>query len=449
MFVYVFIFYFSMLNLTVLFITCTCLICIGPKIFSRKGKGKSEQVQVSPKQEKNILETHVQGGWKYITINFALESICHNCTELTGLGLNGWEGLTADHVKYLIANCPGLARLDLSSINPESANSRGALSLGSLTHLAQEMGERLTHLVLADNTLSGLPQIINALATYCPGLQVLDLSNLRTYTTAHLHIERLQEGCQNLRVLRITNSTVCLAQATLQEQAAAPGFPALEELSAAGLGGNVLCSNPVMDDSSIERILKNSYKLRLLDVRGGARVTDSSLVRVPAWDLEHLFLSGCCITRGIDSGLELVVQKWSHSLKEVDLAWSTATAALDSAVQALAERGEESPLRILNLCGSSVSLGPVKEVLTKCPHLGSLNLSSCRALPRGMKRLYEGPEEVAELRSSFVAGEAGASPEQERERNGRVGAELILATGDVSGVREHGGAEDDAVVQVG
>lgn len=44
--------------------------------------------------------------------------------------------------------------------------------------------------------------------------------------------------------------------------------------------------------------------------------------------------------------------------------------------------------RVLNLCGSSVSLEPVKAVLKNCAHLVSLNLTSCRGLPRGVKRLY-------------------------------------------------------------
>lgn len=58
------------------------------------------------------------------------------------------------------------------------------------------------------------------------------------------------------------------------------------------------------------------------------------------------FLSTACyITRTQNSGLELIVQKWSHSLLEVDLAWSTATASLDAAVLALAEKGAESKLR--------------------------------------------------------------------------------------------------------
>lgn len=47
-----------------------------------------------------------------------------------------------------------------------------------------------------------------------------------------------------------------------------------------------------MDDGDLERIVKNGKKLRLLDVRGCGKISDSGMVRVPAWDLEHLYLSG-------------------------------------------------------------------------------------------------------------------------------------------------------------
>lgn len=111
------------------------------------------------------------------------------------------------------------------------------------------------------------------------------------------------------------------------------------------------------------------------------------------------------------SGLELIAQKWAHSLVELDLAWANAQKPLDSAVNAIAEKGAEGRLRyyiillnkprimgtkyksninfrVLNLCGSSVSLEPVKNVLKNCTSLVSLNLTSCRGLPRGVKRLY-------------------------------------------------------------
>lgn len=47
-------------------------------------------------------------------------------------------------------------------------------------------------------------------------------------------------------------------------QASSPGFPELEELSLAVVGN----LSVGMNDGELERVLKNSHKLRLLDVRG-------------------------------------------------------------------------------------------------------------------------------------------------------------------------------------
>lgn len=55
----------------------------------------------------------------------------------------------------------------------------------------------------------------------------------------------------------------------------------------------------------------------------------------------------------------------------------------------------------LNLCGSSVSLEAVKEILSNCPYLNSINLSSCRGLPRGVKRQINGNAAIDELRENL------------------------------------------------
>lgn len=47
---------------------------------------------------------------------------------------------------------------------PEAHNNKGAVSLSSMQHLTSVMGNRLTHLVLANNKLAGVPQIIMAIA---------------------------------------------------------------------------------------------------------------------------------------------------------------------------------------------------------------------------------------------------------------------------------------------
>lgn len=45
------------------------------------------------------------------------------------------------------------------------------------------------------------------------------------------------------------------------------------------------------------------------------------------------------------SGLELIASKWAHSLIELDLAWANVQDPLDNAIKAIAEKGEESPLK--------------------------------------------------------------------------------------------------------
>lgn len=87
-------------------------------------------------------------------------------------------------------------------------------------------------------------------------------------------------------------SHICLLSFHQMES---PGFPELEELSVASLADE----SRLMNDEFLQRILKTSTKLKLLDVRGCARLTHDTLIRLPTWDLKHLFLSGCSVTRDI------------------------------------------------------------------------------------------------------------------------------------------------------
>ncbi|XP_049783929.1 F-box/LRR-repeat protein 6 isoform X2 [Schistocerca cancellata] len=291
--------------------------------------------------------THVRhldiGDWKLVNVTDVLAAICESCQRLESLSLSGWTRLSPANLAYVATNLPNLSRVDLS----RTVSDGKVVPAQSYTSVLQIMTHRLTHLVLSNNTMCGLSQIIIALSVL------------------------------------------------------SPGFPDLEELNIAAFTlFDESCSKPIVDDNSIERILKTSTKLKLLDVRGQNSVSDAGLVRIPAWNVERLFLAGCCISRKNVSGLELIMQKWNHSLVEVDLSWVHINESLDSGLIALAECGEKSQLQILNLCGSSASLHAVKAVVLKCPLLNSLNLSSCRALSRGMKRRYTGGE-ISELCSKL------------------------------------------------
>ncbi|BFG04550.1 F-box/LRR-repeat protein 6 [Drosophila madeirensis] len=336
--------------------------------------------------------------WKIsdVSINCFLIKLAAGCPNLTGITLSGWKGFTSDNLTYLVDNMKKLERLDLSSINLEMNASKTAVGMISLCNALQTIGSRLTHLHLAHNRLAGIPQIVGVLSAHCPNLELLDLSNVTTQATSHgvLHIEKLQHGCQKLKVLRVTNSHITPSTAGMQEIMDSPGFPNLEELSVAATTdeSRIIC------DDHLQRLLKSSSKLKLLDVRNCTRLTHESLIRLPAWDIKHLYLSGCSVTRDVGSGLELIASKWAHSLIELDLAWANVQQPIDNALRALAEKGSECPLAHLNLCGSSVSDEAVKEILKNCANMSSINLASCRGLPRGVKRLMQGAQQLRELR---------------------------------------------------
>lgn len=107
------------------------------------------------------------------------------------------------------------------------------------------------------------------------------------------------------------------------------------------------------------------------------------------------------------------MRKWRHSFKEIDFSWTPNEDAINLAVCALADQDSETevpPVKVLDLCGSSVSLESIKKALRVCVYLQSLNLTSCRALPRGMKRNYQLIDDVLALREQVLSGKFDDNP---------------------------------------
>ena len=96
--------------------------------------------------------------------------------------------------------------------------------------------------------------------------------------------------------------------------------------------------------------------------------------------------------------------QWNKSLIDVDISWNTNEQSVNSCVKSLCEVGpEESQLRSLQLRGSAVSYDSIKEIFKCCPKLETIDLQSCRGLPRGIKREYTG-EELSVLADEVLRG---------------------------------------------
>ncbi|XP_038209514.1 F-box/LRR-repeat protein 6, partial [Zerene cesonia] len=363
--------------------------------------------------------------WDVCNVTWVLTCLVDYCPDLVELGVAGWSRITPEQLFDLIQGLPKLQRIDLSSLS-ELGSSSTCLSAASVARIMENFGDRLTHLTLANNKFSALQQILTSVATYCPNLEVLDISGaLATSHPAAVPLEALQKGCPKLRVFRAANAQLVLASATTSQQSLAHRrrvaslsvFYRIHFGECAAELHNLIPPSPFFHRSSrrtdsrhhfmvdvpCTRTKRQNPKKKYVACKTPTtkqyRKMPKYLSLLPATPNISLVTAGCNVTRQRNACLELICEKWSHSLIELDLSWASANKVLDDAVAALADAAS-SKLRILNLFGSSVSLEPVKKVLLKCSQLESLNLSLCRALPRGMKRLYTG-KELQDLKDSF------------------------------------------------
>jgi len=363
-----------------------------------RGSVKKHEKTIHEIGSDNLSQIHELNlnGWDTGLILNVMDIIIYNCKMLTSISLSGCVAVNDKAIRLLAENCERLCSIDLSSISKGSSSGDSAVSVNSIRCFVSVAGKSLTYLNLSGNVIKGVNFVVNIVAEHCPKLHVLDLSNILHCTGVNsIQIEKLQVGCPDLRVLRLANTPFTLASVSAAERNVSPGFPNLEELSIGQFGA----AATYLSDDSLDRILKSSSKLRLLDVRGWSRITTSGLIRIPAWELQHLFLSRC--EGAMDNKLELLMQKWQHSLKEVDLSWNTQE-AVDAAIRALTSEGESSCLTVLQVAGTNVTLSCIKMVLTKCNKLSYLDLTSCRGLLRGMKRLYQ-DENIEKLKDDIEA----------------------------------------------
>jgi len=87
----------------------------------------------------------------------------------------------------------------------------------------------------------------------------------------------------------------------------------------------------------------------------------------------------------------------------VDLSWNVCEDSVSGCLKSLCEVDEDSQLRTIQLRGSAVSYESLKALLKSCTKLESIDLQSCRGLPRGIKRSYAG-QEFINLRSEIMDG---------------------------------------------
>uniref|UniRef100_H3CB77 Uncharacterized protein n=2 Tax=Tetraodon nigroviridis TaxID=99883 RepID=H3CB77_TETNG len=129
-----------------------------------------------------------------------------------------------------------------------------------------------------------------------------------------------------------------------------------------------------MTDKDLADILFASSRLRVLDLRGCSRITPSGLASLQCNELECLFwgqyFSSNLGSSAPKTGIYMVAQKWSRTLRELDIANQLFTAEdLELAMTYLTQVAEADRMCSLNLSGTRITLSCPQ--VSNWPHEGS------------------------------------------------------------------------------
>ncbi|XP_048778371.2 F-box/LRR-repeat protein 6-like isoform X2 [Ostrea edulis] len=310
--------------------------------------------------------------------NDQLKMVLQNCHELKSINLSHCKKISQDGFTALVDNCTNLQGVDVSFTS---------ISVGTLKDITLKHGLlQLKELHLGGNYYLNFPALANSIFENCPQLEVLDASNCRfSGDYVSMDVQKFQTGCPKLRVLRMGSSQFRLKKTS----GSLPGFEELRELS---LGCIDLSKSCGISTAFVYDILVKSSKLKLLDLGGCWNMEDMTpLLGLPFTELEQLYLSNSPIR--LNYLLGPLLQKCNHSLRILHIDKNIFKEdSLDSALQELFPQFGSSPLEMISAAETNISESSVEIILRHCGNLQYINLSSCRALPRGIKREYRNAE---------------------------------------------------------
>ncbi|XP_022075268.2 F-box/LRR-repeat protein 6 [Acanthochromis polyacanthus] len=324
-------------------------------------------------------------------VDFTLETVSQFCPHLRSLKLSHCGGVTAKGFSSL-----GLHSRSLQSLNLQYSEFN---ALGFLAYLhghgSQIKQILFTHGPKNDRLLTAITR------GCCPDLELLEVNSELDSKDCELPfcIRALQVSCPKLKTFRMLNVRP-RPKAIHTSTDFLSGFPLLEELCIA------TTHDCYMRDKDLQDILFDSPKLQVLDLRGCLRITPAGLAMLPCLELECLFwgqyFSPHLSTSPV-KGLHLVTQKWSQTLRQLDIANRPFPEKdLELAMSHLAQAAEADTLQSLNLSGTKITPQALRSVVGQATALDYLNLSSCRYLPRGAKRIYRGQEDIRQLLDKLV-----------------------------------------------
>ncbi|XP_007541337.1 F-box/LRR-repeat protein 6 [Poecilia latipinna] len=321
------------------------------------------------------------------SVDFALETVSEFCPHLRSVHLSYCRGVTGSGLRSLGLHSRNLQRLNLQ---------HSEFQVEGLVDFLEEHGKQIRQMLFTRSHRND--KVLAAIAKgFCPDLELLEVNKKLDSKDTELSVcfQSLQKACPKLKIFRMFNIQI-QHKAMRKRGESEAGFPLLDEFCIANTEYSYMTDQVLLD------VLFGSTRLRVLDLRGSTRITTFGLAQLPCPKLECLFW-GQYFTKNIGftsvkKNLQLLMEKWGPTLQQLDITNQPFTEAdLEVALAFLAQVAEADMLLSLNLSGTKITAQALRPVVERMTSLGYLNLSSCRNLPRGVKKIYRSQEEIQEL----------------------------------------------------
>ncbi|XP_047240001.1 F-box/LRR-repeat protein 6 isoform X2 [Girardinichthys multiradiatus] len=301
-------------------------------------------------------------------VDFTLEAVSKFCPHLHSIHLSYCKGLTASGLNSLGLHSRSLRRINLQ---------HSEFQVEGLVEYLEEQGKQIKQMLFTRSHKND--KVLAAITRgCCPDLELLEVNKKLESKDTELSVcfQSLQKACPKLKIFRMLNIQIQHKPIRKRDESEA-GFPLLDEFCIANTEYSYMTDQVLLD------ILFGSTKLRVLDLRGSTRITTSGLAQLPC---------------PMKKNLHLLTEKWGHTLQQLDITNQPFTEAdLEVALSFLRQVTDADTLLSLNLSGTRITPRALRPVLERMASLSYLNLSSCRNLPRGVKKIYRSREEICEV----------------------------------------------------
>lgn len=313
-----------------------------------------------------------------------------NTTCLTRLNLSQCKkiqkGDSSSYEKLIIENCCNLTCLNLSGMKKQ-------LNQTYMKQLFETLNTNLKYLNISQNVMS--PSLLKDLTEHCTSLETIDISNTEIKGVLQFDSQTFPKSLKCLQMLQTYPKT---KYSSITSVLTSESFLENLEIFSICFNSEQYSTNNMI--FIIAKICKDALHLKSIDIRKFKSSLDDRInifQLINSNKVAFLYLSYSKLSESDGQYLTFAIkEKWTKSLIELDLSWSNISLQYLRIILESFCSKNGCKISKLNLAGTCVETQMIRSFISKNESISSINLTSCRSVERGLKKILT-KQEIADF----------------------------------------------------